>query len=789
MGGGGPTRFRRGNAEESALAGGLRQRHRHERWAAAAVALLLSLLLTLGGISGLIDNRMSEMRARWLDRAPTGQIAIVEIDAKSIAALNKWPWSRRDHAELLNRLHDAGASIIAFDVDFSAQSDAEGDRAFADALRRIQPVVLPIFQQRASDDPRERLLIKNRPAPDFGSAWVGGVNIIPGRDGIVRDFPAATMIDGHIQPSMAVLLAENDRLGDQRFIPDWSINAERIPRFSFIDVIEGRIGRTALAGKRVIVGATAIELGDRYTIPRFGTVPGVVVQALAAETLLQHRTLARSGSLPTAFGLCLIALILGAAYRNFRRSFAVAAAAVLLVLMAGPVAVEWRWPISIDSGALLLATVVGVGLRSIVEARHRIRVKELRDAESGLPNERALEAAMNVPSLPALSVVAASLDRYDNIRTALGAGATTALIAQAADRIALAAETQVFRIAPDTLAWLIRKDDADRITAAVSDRFVKPIVTDSGAVDVRLTFGIAAAGEGSAPLFESALAAVTAARAAGSRSQWFQGVSARERRDLSIMGDLRRGIAEGEVFVAYQPKLNLETATITQAEALVRWQHPTEGLISPDRFLPLAEETGTVRELTRFVLGQVIADCSALSKAGCTVGISVNVSALDISEQGFAEEVARALGGSQLDPGQLTLEITESAIIHSPETALNVLHAIRRLGVRLSVDDYGTGQSTLSYLKSLPVNELKIDKSFVTSICSNVNDRIMVRSTIGMAHELGLSVVAEGVEDAETVDILGRLGCDYVQGYVIGKATTREALWPEVFGRSQRKVA
>jgi EAL domain-containing protein (putative c-di-GMP-specific phosphodiesterase class I)/CHASE2 domain-containing sensor protein/GGDEF domain-containing protein len=789
MGGGWPTRFRGGSAEESALTAGLRQRHLHERWAAAAVALLLSLLLILGGVSGLIDNRLSEMRARWLDRPPTGQIAIVEIDAKSIAALKRWPWSRRHHAKLLNRLHDARASIIAFDVDFSAQSDPAGDRAFADALRRIQPVVLPIFQQRASDDPRERLLIKNRPAPEFGSAWVGGVNILPGRDGVVRDFPAATLINGQIQPSMAVVLAENDRLGDRTFIPDWSVDAERIPRFSFIDVMEGRIGGTALAGKRVIVGATAIELGDRYTIPRFGTVPGVVLQALAAETLLQHRALGRSGSLPTGFGLCLIALILGARYRNFRRSFALAAAAVFLVLLAGPVVVEWRWPVSIDTGALLLATVLAVGLRLIVEARNRIRVKDLRDAESGLPNERALEAAMSAFPLPALSLVAASLDRYDQIRTAFDAGATTALIAQAADRIALVADTQVFRIAPDTLAWLICKDDADRIVTAVSERFVEPIVTDSGAVDVRLTFGIATAGEGSALLFESALAAVTAARAAGNRSQWFQGVSARERRDLSIMGDLRRGIAEGEVFVAYQPKLNLERETIMHAEALVRWQHPTEGLISPDRFLPLAEETGTVRELTRFVLGRVIADCSALSKGGCTVGISVNVSALDITEQGFAEEVARALGGSQLDPSQLTLEITESAIIHSPETALKVLHAVRRLGVRLSVDDYGTGQSTLSYLKSLPVNELKIDKSFVTSICSNLSDRIMVRSTIGMAHELGLSVVAEGVEDAETVDILRRLGCDYVQGFVIGKATTRDALWPEVFGRSQRKVA
>lgn len=781
------ARFGRGEVEESALPDGMLHRHGRERWAAATLALLLSLLLVLAGVSELVDDRLGEVRARLLDRSPTGQIVIVEIDARSIAALKKWPWSRRYYAELVDRLHEAGASIIAFDVDFSAQSEPVGDRAFAEALRKVQPVVLPIFQQRASDDPSERLMIKNHPAVDFSTAWVGGVNILSGRDGIVRDFPAATIINGQIQPSMAALLSENDRLGDRTFMPDWSIDAQRIPRFSFIDVLNGRISKTALAGKRVIVGATAIELGDRYTIPRFGTVPGVVVQALAAETLLQHRALSRSGVLPTLLALFLSALVFASAYRNFKRSYPIAAATVLVLLLAGPLAVEWRWPLSIDTGALLVAAGLAITLRVVVEARHGIRIKEIRDAESGLPNVRALEAALEKSR--ELSLVAASVERFDQIRTVLNPDAAAFVIEEAARRIESEAGAQVYRITPDTLAWLTTKEDAERVVTRVGDQFVRPIATPSGVVDVQLIFGIATAAHDSASLPERALAAVNAARTAGTRSQWFQGVGPRERRDLSMMGDLRRGIAEGEVFVAYQPKLNLEAGTINHAEALVRWHHPTEGLISPDRFLPLAEATGTVRELTRFVLRRVIADCSALSKVGSTIGISVNVSALDISEPGFAEHVARELCGSQVQPSQLTLEITESAIIRSPETALKVLHAIRGLGVRLSVDDYGTGQSTLSYLRSLPVDELKIDKSFVTSVRTNVNDRIMVRSTIEMAHELGLSVVAEGVEDCETINLLKELRCDYAQGYAIGKAAPRDALWSEVLDHSGRKVA
>lgn len=158
------------------------------------------------------------------------------------------------------------------------------------------------------------------------------------------------------------------------------------------------------------------------------------------------------------------------------------------------------------------------------------------------------------------------------------------------------------------------------------------------------------------------------------------------------------------------------------------------------------------------------------------MSVAVNVSAADLGSAAFLNEVAEAISSSAGDPGKLTLEVTESAIISSPETAISVLTALRESGVQLAVDDYGTGQSTLTYLKQLPVDELKIDKSFVTSICTHENDRIMVRSTIDLAHELGLRVVAEGVEDEATLCLLRTLGCDYAQGYHVGRAVPFEEL-------------
>jgi EAL domain-containing protein (putative c-di-GMP-specific phosphodiesterase class I)/CHASE2 domain-containing sensor protein/GGDEF domain-containing protein len=748
----------------------LHRRYRKERWFAAIVILVLSGILFVTGSLEPVEHRLSEVRARLLDRPPTGTVAIVEVDAKSIHAINSWPWSRRYHAALVDRLGVANVAMIAFDVDFSAHSDAAGDAAFGRSLRKVEPVILPIFQQRASAVSGD--MIKSRPADPFGSAWVGGVNIIPGLDGVVRDFPAATTINGQVQPSMAALIADNSQLGDRTFIPDWSIDVRKIPRFSFIDVIEGRVPASALAGKRVIVGATAIELGDRYAIPRFGTVPGVVIQALAAESLIQQRALNRSGTLPSFAGLILIGLLLARGFNRWRRGLPLIGFAVILALLGVPLLVQARTPLSIDTAPLLLAAVAGILARAIVEARHRIRIAAMHDPETGLPNARALEAALEGGFSGNLT--AGSIERFETIRGAIGTAAVGEMMVKASARIAEFAEVTVYRLAPDMLAWTSRDAaNAEKLAAEITNLFAEPVITLSGPIDVQWTFGLASASsEGGSSTIEQALAAVNAARADGCGLSWFRDAPSNAVRDLSMMGDLRRGIESGQLFVVYQPKLSLKAVHIGDAEALVRWQHPSEGLIAPDRFLPLAEETGTVREITRFVLHRVLSDLAAPDNSALRA--SINVSAADIGDASFADEVIRAVSASGVTPDRLTLEITESAIIRSKNTALQVLERLREHGVKLSIDDYGTGQSTLSYVRTLPINELKIDKTFVTSLRDNQGDRIMVRSTIDLAHALGLTVVAEGVEDWDTAKLLCDLGCDYAQGFAIGRGLSIE---------------
>jgi EAL domain-containing protein (putative c-di-GMP-specific phosphodiesterase class I) len=399
---------------------------------------------------------------------------------------------------------------------------------------------------------------------------------------------------------------------------------------------------------------------------------------------------------------------------------------------------------------------------------------------------------MELGNAPAI-LAAAGIDRFEGIRDAISTEALADLVREVARRLESASAQTVYRVAPDVLAWVdLAGLETDGLRPArVGELFVEPVSTREGPVDVHLTIGLddEPIGANVRSKIERSVAAITMARAAGEDCHSYQSINPNVRRELSLMGELRRGMSRGEVKIAYQPKLDIRSGTIAHAEALVRWHHPQEGVIPPDLFIPLAESTGVVRELTEYVLSRALADCAKLRKAGKEFCIAVNISAADLSRGDFVTEIRELMERSKADPSSLTLEVTESAILRSPQKAIEALNDLREMGIKLSVDDYGTGQSTLSYLKQLPVSELKIDKSFVTSMCDNANDRIMVRSTIDMAHELGLAVVAEGVEDARTLQALRSLGCDFAQGYLIGKAMPLEELINSHQGHSARQVA
>jgi diguanylate cyclase len=229
------------------------------------------------------------------------------------------------------------------------------------------------------------------------------------------------------------------------------------------------------------------------------------------------------------------------------------------------------------------------------------------------------------------------------------------------------------------------------------------------------------------------------------------------------MGDFRHAIARSQLRVHYQPKINLKTMEIFGVEALVRWQHPELGLIMPDRFIPMAEQTGAVRPLTLWVIERTLQQCLEWQRAGFELVAAVNLSPRNLQDPELPERVRALLDLLAAPPSMLELEITESVIMADPLRSLQVLTRLSRMGLRLAVDDFGTGYSSFSYLRKLPVHEIKIDKSFVDDMVQH-HDEVIVQTTIDLAHNLGLTVVAEGVENQDTLDRLRELGCDTAQG-------------------------
>ncbi len=261
-----------------------------------------------------------------------------------------------------------------------------------------------------------------------------------------------------------------------------------------------------------------------------------------------------------------------------------------------------------------------------------------------------------------------------------------------------------------------------------------------------------------------------------SHQHYLEGQDERHLRQLTLIRDLQDAVGNGELWMAYQPKVDSRTGMVNQFEALMRWRHPSLGFVPPDEFIGLAERSGNIRMLSQWMLTHVCAQLQLWQQRGYHLSVAVNLSASDVMDPQLATHLANLLNRHQLSPEQLSLEVTESAVMQDVDTATATLQELNRLGLKIAIDDYGTGYSSLAQIKRLPVDELKIDKSFVLAIDSQKDDFTIVRSTIEMGHSLGLHLVAEGVENRASAELLSKLGCDYLQGYWIAKPMPSEAL-------------
>jgi diguanylate cyclase (GGDEF)-like protein len=449
--------------------------------------------------------------------------------------------------------------------------------------------------------------------------------------------------------------------------------------------------------------------------------------------------------------------------------------------------VIWGNFASVNRVALALATVTlvlamvrtGLTFREVRALTERRR-QALTDDLTGLPNRRCflervrdvIEGAQADDGPVALLII--DLDRFKELNDTLGHHAGDALLRQIGPRLSsiLRPDDVLARLGGDEFAVLVpRGANAIGLAGRVREALEEPFRLDGLNFHMEASVGIAIYpehGDDAHSLLRRADVAMYQAKGDRTGFELYapeRDVHSRER--LALMGELRGAIERSELALVYQPKGTLAEGKITGVEALVRWMHPERGMVPPDTFLPFAEQTGLMQPLTSWVLDTALAQCAAWDAGGIRLRVAVNVSLPDLLDSAFPDDVSRALAAHGLSPERLQLEITENVIMADPVRVMDVLARLSELGVELSLDDYGTGYSSLSYLKRLPVRELKIDRSFVMSMESDLEDAVIVRSTAELGRSLGLRVVAEGVEGALAWEMLRRFGCDLAQGYFL----------------------
>ncbi len=427
-------------------------------------------------------------------------------------------------------------------------------------------------------------------------------------------------------------------------------------------------------------------------------------------------------------------------------------------------------------------------LRDVTATKNQVsslRHQAMHDALTGLPNrtllfealETAVASARGKNTMAALMLM--DLDRFKEVNDTFGHQFGDALLKQVAFRLQnqMRSGDVVARLGGDEFA-VVLPSTADAHSAAITARRIlntleQPFVVDAQVLEVGASIGIALYpehGTDARTLLRRADVAMYESKQKQTGYSFHrEDVDNRTADQMSLVVELRRAIERNELELHYQPKLHMRSGLVTRCEVLMRWNHPQRGLLSPAAFIPAAERTGLIRQMTDWLLDRALSQCRKWQDAGAPIHLALNVSAKSLLDQALPGKVQAALDRWEIDPRFLKIEITESSIMADPAHALAILSMLQSMGVRLSIDDFGTGYSSLTHLRELPIDEIKIDKSFVMGMTTSDADAAIVRTMIDLGHNLGKQVCAEGVEDEAMWNMLAGLGCDLAQGYWISR--------------------
>ena len=740
--------------------------------------------MALGLVFGLVaageyaEDRLRVVRNHINERPVSGKIVLVGIDEKSVKEIGRWPWPRSRYAQLIEALDKAEPQQQVHDILLSERTDPALDRQLAQALGHSNNITLAYLPRAGAQEGKYEDV---RPLPEFlKHVGIGTIGLQYNYANEAWYLPRGTRRGDTVIPSLASILSDRNMGSDADFRVNYAFDPASIPVYSATDVIDGRVGKAQLHGKTVIVGTDAERLGDQFMLPGWGKASGVYLHIIGAETLNAGSPV-DLGWVPAFLIACMLVMV--AIRRRLRAQVALLGGGTAL-LLGLPLLLERAQIFADITAGLFVIVWVTTGI-----TMQNMKRRGLTNTVSGLPNLNALRRAGHERERP---LIVARVINYAQIVSTLQVAQERALIEQIVSRLKVGSEVStVYQGDEGIFAWTVPAGTAiGHHVEALHALFRSPAKIEGKHFDIAISFGVEiGSGRSIANRLGSALVAADEATAEGLRWKYHDPERLKDAEwRLSLLSQLDEAIDHGQVWVAFQPQLDLRTNRIRGAEALARWTHPEKGPISPSEFVAAAEQSDRIEKLTFFVLDRAVAAAAEINRTHGTFDMAVNLSARMLGDKTLPSRVRELLDRHGLEPARLTLELTETAALASGAD-IGPLFDLRDLGIRISIDDYGTGLSTLEYLKKIPAGEIKIDQSFVKSMRDHRSDLVMVQSTIALAHSLGRTVVAEGVENREILDMLVAMKCEIAQGFVVGRPCSLNDLSKRLTGERKRRAA
>jgi len=739
-------------------------------------SLLATLLLAMLVAGEPIAHIYWNMAFKSVSRSAPSSTVLLTID-------DRQTWSSADLADLLEKLQRRMPRRVLIDAPLPFGEDAAGDAALARAIRSYGADMAFIARSDKVDDSNSGSIVLP-PRKITGNAeilvskWRGNFLLY------AESAPYSVELDGQAYNTVSTALA-GARSGIERdYYPDFRIDPASIHRVASHELVAGTTKASGLTGRTVIVTAltkapSVLYFGHSYT-------PAIALDIAGAEGLKAPFSLSlgpRLGALPFLFVVVLL-IWLGSRSRGWRKAalYVGAIGAALVV----PAMLRMIGLIFAPDAAIMFMAIYGL-IRLWQKRARRIQLT----SASGLPNLLALGQS---PIPVGADVVVTVVARYEEILATLPHALHGECARQIARRIAGGSGAVVIHHGDGGhFAWIEEarplEIQLDHL-AGLRSLFSAPLLIGNHTFDTNIHFGLDRnEGLDSSTRVKSALASANEALANGRAVEVFDaGRLAEAPWELSLHARIEEGMRNGDIWLAFQPQWDLKEDRICGAEALIRWNHPTRGPIAPDAFILQAERAGRIDALTYWVLELAITSALELNARGPRFQMSINLSAQMVDKPDLVTNFAEIVRRRGIDPSLLTIEITETSSVRNRLAACQNLSNLRELGFRLSIDDFGTGEASLAYLADLPSDEIKIDRRFIDRMATHSRDHAIVLNTIALAHALGQTVVAEGIEDPQALAMLRAMGCDVAQGYLLGRPGTFTALEQSYTASLQRSA-